>query len=430
MDRIAPNSPDVVWQLRLKWPAVWLLLLLVPAVLLPDRVWNILLVGLGGLFGVAFFWARSLTKGLQGQRQLQFGWVGVGDRLVESFRVENRGWLPALWITVQDQSNVPGYSAAVVQSLTSGRVEWQQEAICYQRGEFQLGPWQLVSGDPFGIFRVVHAYPPTEKIIIHPPIHSELPIPLPAGQSHGRSHVRERSWQATINSAGIRPYQTNDPYHWIHWRSSAHRDALQVRQFDLDVAGDLWILLDMEALQQLEVGSKGTEEHAIILASTFAGTALRQNRAVGLACYGQIPRLVSPGRGQGQQWAILRALALAKADGQTSLAVGLQDVGRFLRREMALLVITANGHADWLPAAARLPQRGVPCTTILLDRVSFGGDGNSHALRELVRQVVGDCYVVAQGEVGVPAFAREKEGFWSFKITPSGKAIVVKTPGK
>lgn len=435
-------------ELRSKLPALWLLLLLIPAILLPDRIWNSLLVGVGGLFVVAYIWARTLAGGLRAARRLKFGWVGVGDRLEEQFELVNEGWLPAFWIEIQDDSNVPGYRAALVRSVNAGSTRWRQNAICQQRGQFRLGPWRLVSGDPFGFFRVTHHLPVSDEIIIHPPIHSHVPVPLPAGQSDGRARARQRAWQATINAAGARRYQPHDPYRWIHWPTLAHTGELYVREFDLDAAGDIWIYVDMEASSQLEMADNpqsrdgamqrlylnSTAEHAIIIAAALAAQALRQNRGVGVACYGQTPQVIPPGRGQGQQWRILRALALAQADGVAPLATGLHDLGQQVGRNTAVVIITPNGATEWLAAAAELARRGGRSarggrgTVVLLDRPSFGGTGNSQALRDLIRQLFAECYVLRRGDVALPALTAPKHGFWEFKVTPSGKAIPVRTP--
>ena len=53
------------------------------------------------------------------------------------------------------------------------------------------------------------------------------------------------------NAATVRDYHIDDPYRWIHWPTSARRDALYVRQFERDAAGDIWLLLDAQAATQL-----------------------------------------------------------------------------------------------------------------------------------------------------------------------------------
>jgi uncharacterized protein (DUF58 family) len=410
-------------------PLLWLLLLAATAVFLPDRIWNTLLIGFGGMVIIAYLWVRALARGLSAQRRLRFGWVAVGDRLEEQFTLNNSSSLPALWVELLDSTNVPGYTAAIVRSVGANAQErWRQSAICQQRGQFHLGPWAIRASDPFGIFTITRHYPTSAEIIIHPPIHGQLPIPLPYGQNSGRARARQRSWQATVNAAGARDYRPNDPLSWIHWPTTARRDALHVREFDLDAAGDVWILLDMQASAQLGSGTDGTEEHAGLLAAALAAHGLSQMRPMGLLAYGETPQIVPPGRGEGQRWHILQALALAQADGETGLRRALQDLGHRVRRGAAAIIITPTPTADWLPDLVALSQRGISSDVILLERSSFGGAEHSAGLQTAVQQVGLNCQLVYQGEVGTPVGEQAQRGFWRFAVTGTGKVVVVASP--
>lgn len=430
--KTAVSQPQIKLQVEgNRLSLLWFLLLLFAAIFLPDRVWNTLLVGFGGLFIIAYAWIMLLARGLSAERRLRFRWVSVGDQLHEQFALYNQSAVPALWVEILDFSNVPGYQPGIVRSVSSNsQDQWRETAVCQQRGQFHLGPWAIRSGDPFGIFTVTRHYPASEEIIIHPPIHGNLPIPLPAGQSSGQVKARQKSWQATVNAASVRDYHPHDPLRWIHWPTSAHRDALFVREFDLDAAGDIWILLDLATAVQLGSGSgiNSTEEHAVLLAASLAAQAMGQNRAVGLAAYGQTPQIVPTGRGQGQQWKILRALALVNADGANSLSQAITDLGRIARRGAAAIIITPTGQADWIPDLLALSQRGIQSHVTLLDRPSFGGTGNSEGLRQAIRQLGFRAHIIRQGDIGQPVQELERRGFWEFKITPTGRAIAVRSP--
>ena len=396
-------APQATIRLRMRLPLLWLGFLMLGAILLPDRVWNTLLIGFGGLFVVAYFWVWQMSRGLYAARRLRFGWVAVGDRLGEEFTVVNHAELPAIWVELVDESNVPGYDAAIVRSLSPRqRDRWRKSAVCRRRGQFRLGPWSIRTSDPFGIFIMTRRYPQSEEIIIHPPVHGQLPIPLPLGESSGRVRARQRSWQATVNAASVREYRPRDPVNRIHWPSSARRGELHVREFDLDAAGDIWILLDLNRTVQLGQDAQGTEEHAVLLAASLAARALRHNRAVGLATYGAPPQILPHARGQGQKWKILRALALVSADGQTPLAAAMNDLSRVAQKGAAASIITADGSNAWLPQLVTLAQSGVQSHVTLLDRPSFGGQGNSERLRDAVRQLNFTANIIRQGDVGQP----------------------------
>lgn len=427
--RDSASDSKVSIRLRLRLPLLWLVFLLGGALLLPDRVWNTMLIGFGGLFIVAYIWVWQLSRGLYASRRLRFGWVAVGDRLSEEFTLINQSRLPAVWVEISDQSNVPGYKPAVVRSVAvGGSISWRESAICLRRGQYTLGPWTIRSSDPFGIFTVTRRYADKQEIIIYPPVHGQLPIPLPLGESSGRARAHQHSWQAMVNASSIREYQANDPLKRIHWPSSARRGALHVRQFDLDAAGDIWILLDLRAAVQLGQEARGTEEHAVLLAASLAARALRHQRAVGLATYGRQPRVIPPARGRGQQWRILRALAVVTADGETTLAAAMRDLGRAAQKGAAAIIITPDGSTGWLPELVTLARAGVQSHVALLDRPSFGGHGNSEALRENIQQLDFTATIIRQGEVGQPLVEQERRGYWEFKVTSMGKAIATQRP--
>ena len=80
--------------------------------------WSFLLLGLGGLWLVSYLWAKNISRGLTLRREMRFGWAQVGDRLEERFTILNEAHLPAFWVEIVDQSNLPGYQANQVRAVS------------------------------------------------------------------------------------------------------------------------------------------------------------------------------------------------------------------------------------------------------------------------------------------------------------------------
>lgn len=417
------NLPDnTTLELRFRLPLIWLAVCLVAAILLPDRIWNTLLIGVGGLFLTAFLWALFLAKGVTAARQMRYRWVAVGDILEELFTLRNVSPIPAIWVEIMDQTNVPGYRAASVRGVPAEtEIRWRESAVCQQRGQYQLGPWQIRTSDPFGIFMVTKTYTMAGEIVIHPPIHTNIPIPLPTGSQSGRTRAQQRAQIATLNAAEIRGYQPTDPMRWIHWPSTARRNELFVKTFDLDTAGAIWVCLDLRQEVQLGTGMNGTEEHAVVLATALTAQALQQNRPIGLAAYGRTPQIIPPAKGNEQRWRILQALALVQADADVSLSRMLIDVKRLARRGTAVTLITPDFATHWVPHFAALRQSGVKLYTTLLDRSSFGDTVSQKALQESLHQIDSAVHIVRQGELGqAPEKAISNQ---EFIVTGTGKVV-------
>ena len=199
-------------------------LLLIVHLLLPYRGWQILLVGLGGAWLIGYVWARALARKLRLTREMRFGWVQVGDHMLERFSLSNGSRFPAPWVEVVDHSTLPDYQASrgvAVEARQSSR--WHVEAACTRRGLYTLGPTTLRTGDPFGLYTVSLEYPTSLPLLVLPPV-----VPLPAievtpGGRAGDGRPRANAVHRTVSAASVREYAPGDSPRWIHWRTSARR---------------------------------------------------------------------------------------------------------------------------------------------------------------------------------------------------------------
>ncbi len=402
--------------------------LLILQLVVPYQGWTILLVGLGGAWLVAFVWARTLARGLQLVREIRFGWAQVGDRVEERFTLINTGWAPALWAEILDHSTLPGYIPSRATGV-GGETEnsWIVKALCTQRGIFTLGPTTLRTGDPFGIYTLTFDYPATANMVVMPPI-----VPLPGievapGGRIGEGSRRAHAFERTVNAATVRDYRPGDSLSWMHWRTSAHRDALFVRQFDSTPASDWWIVLDLDARVQAGQGENSTTEHGIILAASLADRGLRARRAVGLVTAGAQFVWLPPREGDAQRWEILRALALV-TPGTRPLAELLTQIKPEFQGATSLVVITPAASGDWIASLLPLRWRGILPTVLLLDPISFGGNGNTRGAAGTLTDLEIAHYIITREVLDRPEMRPGHAGEWDWGIGARGRAIAKRAP--
>lgn len=361
--RLLPLVAGILLLLQLAWP---------------NRAWVILIVILGGGWGLSYLWARSLRKGLHLDREVRYGWVQVGDRLEQRFTVKNKNWAPALWLEVDDRSNLPGYAASRVTAVDGdGTRQWSIAGTCSRRGLFQLGPTCLRCGDPLGLFNVELQSPETSVLLVLPPV---LPIPhieIAAGGRAGESRRERRSaFETTVSVDTVREYLPGDPLRAIHWPTSARREKLYIRQFEHTPSSDWWIFLDLEGKVQIGEGADSTIEHGVILAASLADRGLREGHAVGFVTFSGKELCLIPARHQsGQLMDILRSLAMVTL-GEASLSKLLEITHHSMRGGASLILITPNVDQGWVPALTQAKKMGVSPTVFLLDPVSFGGSNS------------------------------------------------------
>jgi uncharacterized protein (DUF58 family) len=212
-----------------------------------------------------------------------------------------------------------------------------------------------------------------------------------------------------------------------------------VKTFDLEPAGDLWIVLDLDAAVQAGEAEESTEEYGVILAASLADRTLRQNRAVGLVAYGisdrgnarthePTPTMVMPQRGTAHQWRILQELARVRAVGNWPLGRVLAEMDANLGRGMTLAVITPSCDPAWLSSLLPPMRRGVAPTVVLLDPVSFGGTGNVDGMRALLADLGIPSHSVAKGMPFRPTVEYKRIGRPEYRVLPATGRVVAVEP--
>jgi uncharacterized protein (DUF58 family) len=390
--------------------------------------WRFLLLGLGGVWFLSRWWARSLAGRLSLKREMRFGWAQVGDRLEQRFTLVNQARVPAPWVELEDHSDLPGAGENLVTGIEGQTFSsWQKTYLCQQRGLFSLGPTSLHTSDPLGLFEVEVEDHSQVSLLVTPPI---VPLPrievAPGGRA-GEGKPRAHSLEQTISASGARPYQQGDGLRWVHWPSTARRNELYVRTFESRPSGDWWILLDCDQSVQVGEGEQSTLEHGIILAASLADRGLRQGQAVGLAASGQNLVWHPPRQGDGQRWEILQSLArLQPAPHRLVDLIGL--ITARSARDASLILITPNTSGDWLETLLPLLWLGSVPTVLLLDPVAFGSQAVGRPLSQRLAQWGIHHHLITPDLLNRPEARPGRKGQREFRVTPTGRAIPVNPP--
>ena len=341
----------------------------------------------------------------------------VGDAVEERLAVRNLGNLPKLWLEVRDQSDLPGHHPSKVVVGLGARQErvWVVRTRALQRGRYRLGPLALTSGDPFGLFRVTRRIQSTNQVVVYPATVALPDFPLPVGIAPGGDALRRRTHYITPNAAGVRDYVPGDSYNRIHWRSTARRDRLMVKEFELDPLADVSLFLDGDRAVQAGQATPvveydetetpwyqrpapvrlppNTEEYAVSVAASLAQHFLRRDRAVGMVAYGETREVTQPDRGERQLTKLLETLAVFRAAGRIRLRDQLALEADQLPRGATVMLVTASADLSWVGFAAALKRRGVNVVSFLVNAATFGGKQSNAGL------------TTALWGMGLPAYA-------------------------
>ena len=369
----APQASSREIKINSRLVVLFVIFLVIIQITVPHKIWNILMIGLGGALVLGFFWAQGLKNSLHFERDVRSHLAKVGDQLQERFVISNQGRFPALWVAVVDHSTFPRYQVSTAR-FVSGRAirRWIKGSVCYKRGVYTLGPTTLETGDPFGLFQVKVHYNRTESMMVVPPVIPLPSIEIATGDRIGEGGMKVATPRRTVTASGVREYAPGDSLFSVHWMTSARLDDIFVRMFDRMPTSDWWVFVDMDEEVQVGEGAEATEEYSIIMAASVAERGLRNDRAVGMVAVGDQHVWLPPQTGSGQRWEILRSLATVDR-GNRGLFSVLAESQRLMGRSTSAIVITPSVKPEWQNALMSLMKRDIRVTVLLLDPVAFGG---------------------------------------------------------
>ncbi len=373
----------------------------------------------GGLLLINWIMSRLSLRGIRINRTARSLRSQVGQVFEERFEIQNTSRLPCIWVEVRDRSPVPGSRGSHVLTLIGGRESrtYLSRTRLVERGIFPLGPTELISGDLFGFFPARRIIPSRDSVLVYPLMVDVQSFPNPPGLLPGGEALRRRTPQITSNAAGVREYAPGDPLNRIHWVSTARRDRLMVKEFELDPLAEVWIFLDASRTvhsslpyQHPEFDPRdfwrarfqfklppSTVEYCVTVAASLARYYLQRGRAVGLVTAGPTLQILPSDRGGRQLSKVLEALALLKVESTLPLQGLIEAQARHMPRGSTAVMITPSASEAVFKTADLLMRRGMRPVAVLIDALTFGGHFSSKTVEGQLQGLRVPCSRVEAG---------------------------------
>lgn len=320
------------------------------------------------LLAGGYLWTRWSLSQVEGRLEGGDLQSQVGQHIGCKLIIHNKGRWPRLWLELRLNSNLPGAPGGRVVNLPGERVlEENINMPCRRRGQYHLGPLELTSRDPFGLFEQRRTLPGGYDVLVYPAF---LNIHSPEFSSTGildEGNLPRSLHSSSAQASGLREYHPGDSLHHIHWLSSARTGRLMVKEFETNTPSQAWLVLDMEARVQAGQGDSSTEEDGVSLAASLAKLYLEGGLSLGLLAWGEQPYILEPGAGPGHLRRILETLSLARAMGTTPLSylLGAEEV-RWGQGD-SLIVITPSGEESWVFALRQKVAQGAAAAAFLVN---------------------------------------------------------------
>ncbi|MGO2659539.1 DUF58 domain-containing protein [Mycetocola reblochoni] len=140
------------------------------------------------------------------------------------------------------------------------RVGDRVSALPVHRGVVVLGPVVRVDVDPFGTVGVRSEHGRSTEFVVWPEVIPGARVPSARFHSEPGRRFRAGSGQDEV---GVREYRAGDPLRQVHWKQTAHRDELMVRETNAEQRVRLRLFLVVPAA----TADREAEEAVALVAS-------------------------------------------------------------------------------------------------------------------------------------------------------------------
>lgn len=323
-----------------------------------------------GLLVLAVLFTRTASARLDVRRRIhphRLFFDATGSVRID---LRNVGRLPTATLQVDDRvpATITDGGRFILSPLFPGRgVAVHYRVAARQRGRFPIGPLHVSLRDPFGVAERTVRHGAIDEITIYPPVW-HLPGGLPLGGHHGAGGDAKPLPMAVGDEfAGVREYVRGDDLRKVHWRTTAHRGKLMVRQDEAPQQPDATVILDTR--RDAHSGHGPTSSFELAVACAASVTYHLSSRTY-------VSRLVTeptrkPPRAQSWEATLDRLAVIETMTAETLVPLWLQ-VSQGLLGNGVLVSVVPVPEATELRAMVRAGRGFATRLAVLIDVATFG----------------------------------------------------------
>ncbi len=310
-------------------------------------------VATGLLFAVALalVWVRLSLRPLYVRRHGAMRDLVEGDDVRINLEVKATGAVTPPTLVAHEHPGRLGERRVELYRAGSKRFAGGYVLRAVPRGRYAFEAVRLTIDDPFGLARAVVLQGERQALVVYPRLVAldRLFSEGGANAQDGRRLLLRRPTGYELHS--VRDYVEGESLRMVHWRSTARRGHLMVRELEDAPRDEVAVLLDGD---ERVVAGEGFEI-AVRAAGSILQAHLRRGRRCALVV-NSAARETQPVTSEADWRRALETLAGTHADARTPAFALLQAEGGAAARSLELVVVTSR--VD-VPLADRLVQRAL-----------------------------------------------------------------------
>mgnify|MGYP006278853151 CR=1 FL=1 len=247
------------------------------------------IVGLISIF--SYLSTYRISKNLTGVFWSDKNYIERGDSVNTTYKVYNSGIFPVPYAVINDEVDnnlyVGSKESQVLFIPSYDYVIIKKEIICNRRGKYNLGKLKINLEDIFGIRKLNISIEDKLNITVYPKLYIIKNIELFGRESFGKRKTYQRYNEDYSNIKNLREYNRGDSLKRVHWKTSAKKGKLIVKNYDTSANLKIKLFMDFELNKYLNYSKEDLEERVVECAISIIYYTLYRNIETDLLTYSE-----------------------------------------------------------------------------------------------------------------------------------------------
>jgi len=232
-------------------------------------------------------------------------------------------------------------------SLKSDEVVWQDTTVvCRRRGIYELGEIKLYIRDIFNLYTFKKNIQTPMALKVYPAV-----VPL--------SNISVDSSEDYHSLSELRSYREGDPMRKIHWKASAKKDTLMVKNYDEEANREVVIILDNYINSYEKDIEHWIEDKAIEVALSIVQHFLLKNIKVTLYYQHHKETVEIAGANYAYLKLFMERMVSLQPNGKDSYSFNIGEITSRINQGCTLFLVTPSLNTDLGAQGIRLKMKNL-----------------------------------------------------------------------
>jgi uncharacterized protein (DUF58 family) len=280
-------------------------------------------IGLALAPALAYFWVRMISRPMRLRRTLGTHELVEGGSIPIGLEVRADGPLPARATLVDRLEGAGTLEAALVRHTRVLRGRHVIDSA--PRGRYRLHAATVRISDPFGLAQAEIPLDRTDAVLVYPRVYALEGLFTDSGAAGGDSSRTLLHRISGYDLHSIRDFQHGESLRRVHWRSTAKRRRLMVKEMQDTPRDEAAVLLDGDPAAECGPFGDTSFDAAVRATASILNRLVESGQRCSLIVHGAVRTKVRIAGGGGEWPHALGELAIARADANRPLAAMLAD---------------------------------------------------------------------------------------------------------